>query len=138
MNASPTANTPARLQQTILVVDDDPAMRTIMGFTLKGFGHVALVASGGEEALQIARHHPEIRVVLLDVVMRGLSGKELADQLRINLPNAAILFCSGHPPEMMKLHGLDPDSVHFIQKPCPPPELQRRIEELLAGTLARA
>jgi DNA-binding response OmpR family regulator len=91
-----------------------------------------LAAEDGEQAWQTARDHPEIGVVLLDVVMRGLSGKELADQLSIDLPNVAILFCSGHPPEMMKLHGLDPDAVHFIQKPCPPPELHRKIEELLS------
>jgi DNA-binding response OmpR family regulator len=100
--------------------------------TLTGFGYLALAAEDGEQALQTARDHPEIRVILLDVVMRGLSGKELADQLQINLPNAAILFCSGHPLEMMKLHGLDLDSVHFMQKPCPPSELHQRIEELLS------
>jgi DNA-binding response OmpR family regulator len=132
MNASPTANTPARLQQTILVIDDDPAMRTIMGFTLKTFGYVALVAGGGEEALQLARHHPEIRLIILDVVMAGLSGKKLADQLQFELPKAVILFCSGHPPELMSVHGIDLNSDQFMQKPCRPPDLQRKVEELLA------
>ena len=123
---------PVPLPQTILVVDDDAAMRMILGLTLKGFGYIALAAEDGKQALQVARDHPEIRVILLDVVMRGLSGKELADQLRISLPNAQAVFCSGHPPETMKLHGLDPDSIHFIQKPCPPPDLHKKIEELLA------
>lgn len=117
---------------TILVVDDDAAMRMILGLTLKGFGYLALVAEDGEEALQVARDHPEIRVILLDVVMRGVSGKELADQLQIHLPNATIMFCSGHPPEMMKRHGLDIGSVHFIQKPCQPGELRKKIEGLLS------
>ncbi len=120
-------------QHTILVIDDDAAMRMILGLTLKGFGFLALVAGDGEEALQVAREHPEIRVILLDVVMRGLSGKELADQLQINLPNAAVVFCSGHPPEMMKLHGLDVESVPFMQKPCRPRELREKIEELLSA-----
>jgi CheY-like chemotaxis protein len=141
MNGSPTASAgiqPTRLQQSILIIDDDPAMRTILGFTLKAFGYVALVAGDGEEALQIAHHHPEIRLIILDVVMAGLSGKQLADQLQIALPKAAILFCSGHPPETLSLHGIDPNLVQFIQKPCRPPELQHKIEELLAGPLARA
>jgi CheY-like chemotaxis protein len=139
MNGSPTTNAgiqPAGLQQSILVIDDDPAMRTILGFTLKAFGYIALVAGEGEAALQIARHHPEIRLIILDVVMAGLSGKQLADQLQIALPKAAILFCSGHPPEALSLHGIDPNFVQFMQKPCRPPELQRKVEELLAAGLA--
>lgn len=99
MNGNSAGILPARLQQTILVIDDDPAMRTILGFTLKAFDYVALVAGDGEEALQIAGYHPEVRLIILDVVMAGLSGKKLADQLQIKLPKAVILFCSGHPPE---------------------------------------
>jgi two-component system response regulator VanR len=117
---------------TILVVDDDAAMRMILRMTLTGFGYRALVAEDGKQALEASRDHPEIRVILLDVVMRGLSGKELADQLQMNLPNAAIVFCSGHPPEMLKLQGLDVDSVHFMQKPCRPPDLHEKIQELLS------
>ena len=91
-----------------------------------------LVAEDGEQALQAARDHPEIRVVLLDVVMRGLSGKELVDQLRINLPNAAILFCSGHPPENDEASRSRPGLRSFHPEALFPPELQRRIEELLS------
>ncbi|MEY2518729.1 MAG: hypothetical protein QOF24_488 [Verrucomicrobiota bacterium] len=135
MNDSPTADSgmqPAGLQQAILVIDDDPAMRTILGFTLQAFGYVALVAGDGEEALQIARHHQEIRLIILDVVMAGLSGKKLADQLQIGLPKAVILFCSGHPSGTMPLYGIDLSSMHFMQKPCRPADLQQKIEELLA------
>src|SRR5437016_412895 len=115
--------------RSILVVDDDAAMRMIVSLTLRSFGYVALVAGNGEEALQVSRDHPEIRLVLLDVVMPGLSGRELADRLKINLPNAVIVFCSGHPSEMMSLHGINPNAVHFMQKPCRPADLQRKIEE---------
>jgi CheY-like chemotaxis protein len=131
--AACSAVRPELQAQTILVVDDDAAIRMILGLTLKGFGYLTLVAEDGEQALQAARDHPEIRVILLDVVMRGLAGKELADQLQVNLPDAAVVFCSGHPPEMMKLHGLDVDSVHFMQKPCAPRELREKIEELLSA-----
>src|ERR1700730_16654322 len=117
---------------TILVVDDGAAMLMIMRLTLKGFGYIALIAEDGEQALQAARDHPEIRIILLDVVMRGLSGKELADQLQIDLPHASVVFCSGHAPGMMRLQGLDPNAVHFLQKPCRPPELRQKIEELLS------
>ena len=132
MNGNSAGILPARLQQTILVIDDDPAMRTILSFTLKAFGYLTLVAADGQEALQATRDHPEIRLIILDVVMPGLSGKKLADQLEINLPQAVILFCSGHASEAMSLHGIDPSSAQFMQKPCRPAELRRKIEELLA------
>lgn len=122
--------------QTILVVDDDPSMRTILSLSLASYGYPALVASDGEAALQTARNHPEIRVIILDVVMRGLSGRKLADQLQIHLPKAAILFCSGHPPEVMSLHGINLNSAHFIQKPCRPGELKTKIDELFASRQA--
>jgi two-component system cell cycle sensor histidine kinase/response regulator CckA len=119
------------LPPTILVVDDDAAMRMILGMTLRAFGYLALVAGNGEEALQMARDHPEIRVILLDVVMAGLSGRELADQLRGNLPNASTLFCSGHPAATISRHGIDVRVEHFLQKPCRPPELKNKLEEML-------
>jgi two-component system, cell cycle sensor histidine kinase and response regulator CckA len=133
-NSVTSAGMAAASSQTILIIDDDAAMRTILSFTLKGFGYLTLVAADGEEALQVARNQPQIRLIIMDVVMTGLSGKDLADQLQISLPKAAILFSSGHPPETMSLHGIDLSSSHFMQKPCRPPELQRKIEELIATT----
>ena len=74
---------------TVLVVDDDSAMRMIVSLSLELCGYLALAAGSGEEALRLARDHPEIRVVILDVIMPGLSGKELAEQLKNSLPSAA-------------------------------------------------
>jgi CheY-like chemotaxis protein len=118
---------------TILVIDDDPAMRTILSFSLMGFGYLVLVAANDEEALQITRDHSEIRLVMLDVVMPGLSGNKLAEQLKANLPECSILFCSGHPASSMSRYDIDLASAHFVQKPCPPLELERKIEELLGS-----
>ena len=117
---------------TILVVDDDPAMRMILGFSLQLFGYVMLSAQNGEEALALAKQHPEIRVILLDVVMCGLSGSALAGQLERTRPKASILFCSGHPASTLSRYGIDAGSVNFLQKPCRPPELHEKIESLLA------
>lgn len=122
------------LPPTILVIDDDAAMRMILSMTLKSLGYLVLVAGDGEEAVQAARDHPEIRVILLDVVMPGLSGRELAEQLKVNVPDSAILFCSGHPVSVMSRYDIDLTSDHFLQKPCLPLVLERKIEELLAST----
>jgi two-component system cell cycle sensor histidine kinase/response regulator CckA len=127
-NAGITATTP----KTILIIDDDVGMRTILSFTLGAFGYLTLLAANAEEALQIARDHAEIRLIMLDVVMPGLSGNQLAEQLKVNLPGSSILFCSGHPASVMSRYDIDLKSAHFLQKPCPPLELERKIEELLA------
>jgi CheY-like chemotaxis protein len=124
---------PAALAQTILLIDDDAAMRTILSFSLMGLGYLVLVAANGEEALQITRDHPEIRLVMLDVVMPGLAGNKLAEQLKLNLPDCSILFCSGHPASAMSRYDIDLTTAHFVQKPCPPLELERKIDELLAS-----
>ncbi len=109
-------------------------MRTIVSFTLAALGYVALAAPNGEEALRSARDHPEIRLIILDVVMSGLSGKKLAGQLQACLPQSSILFCSGHPATTMARHDIDLRVDHFLQKPCRPPELKRKLEEMLTTT----
>ena len=120
---------------TILVVDDDPSMRTILDLSLRLFGYVTLAAGEGEAALAIAREHPEIRLVILDLVMSGLSGKALAERLKASLPKASILYCSGHPASALARYEIDVSSGNFMQKPCRPPELQQKIQELLAPHL---
>lgn len=130
-DAIPPADPP-----TILVIDDDPAMRTILSFSLTAFGYLVLIAGDGEEALQITRDHPETRLIMLDVVMAGLSGRKLVDQLKTNLPHASILYCSGHPASVVSRYDIDLESAHFLQKPCRPPELKRKLEEMLTTSQA--
>jgi FixJ family two-component response regulator len=64
--------------------------------------------------------------------MCGLSGRELADQLEAIVPTSWILFCSGHPAATLTRYGINANSVNFLQKPCRPPVLQEKIEQLLA------
>jgi CheY-like chemotaxis protein len=117
---------------TVLVIDDDPAMRMIVSLSLKLYGYLVLVAGSGEEALALARDRPEIRIVILDVVMSGLAGKELAAQLKNSLPSVPILYCSGHPASALARYGVDATIANFLQKPCRAEELQQKIEELMA------
>jgi CheY-like chemotaxis protein len=123
---------PASEPATILVVDDDTLIRTMLDFYLTSFSYRVLLASDGEMAVQVARDHPEIRLAILDVVMSGLCGQKLAGELTVALPGLAVLFSSGHPAAAMSHHGIDLRFEHFLQKPCPPPELKRKLEEMLA------
>jgi CheY-like chemotaxis protein len=117
---------------TLLVIDDDPAMRMIVSLSLQLYGYLVLEAASGEEALGLARDHGEIRAVILDVVMPGLAGKELAAQLKDSLPGAALLFCSGHPASAMARYGVEANPGNFLQKPCRAEDLHQKIEELMA------
>jgi two-component system cell cycle sensor histidine kinase/response regulator CckA len=117
---------------TVLVIDDDLAMRMILSFSLTAIGYLVLVAKSGEEALQIMHGHPEVRLIVLDVVMAGLSGKKLAAQLRTRLPKVSILFCSGHPAAVMSHHDIDLECEHFLRKPFGSPELKQKVDELLS------
>ncbi|HEX7518149.1 MAG TPA: response regulator [Chthoniobacterales bacterium] len=126
--SAPPASEPA----TILVVDDDALIRTMLDYYLTTFGYRVLLASDGEKAVQIAREHPEIRLAILDVVMSGLCGQKLAEELTVALPGIAVLFSSGHPAAVMSRHGIDLRTAQFLEKPCLPPELKRKLEEMLA------
>jgi two-component system cell cycle sensor histidine kinase/response regulator CckA len=123
---------PASEAATILVVDDDALIRTMLDYYLTTFGYRVLLASNGENAVQIARDHPEIRLAVLDVVMSGLCGQKLAGELTVALPGVAVLFSSGHPAAALSHHDIDLRFEHFLQKPCPPPELKRKLAEMLA------
>jgi DNA-binding response OmpR family regulator len=116
---------------TILVVDDEAPICTMLDFYLTTFGYRVLLAPNGEKAVRIAREHPEIRLAILDVVMSGLCGQNLAAELTVALPGIAVLFSSGHPAAAMSRLGIDLQSDHFLEKPCPPPELKRKLREML-------
>ena len=125
--STPPASEPA----TILVVDDDAPICRLLDLYLTAFGYRVLLASDGEKAVEIAHKHPEIRLAILDVVMSGLCGQRLAEELTIALPGVAVLFSSGHPTATVSRLGIDLRSAHFLQKPCPAPELKRKIQEML-------
>lgn len=119
-----------------MVIDDDVATRTIVTFSLTAFGYRVLAAGEGDAALEIARDHPEIRLIMMDVMMPGLSGKVLAEQLKASLPESSVLYCSGHPYTSMSSHDIDVAVEHFLQKPYRPPELKQKLEQMLMSRQA--
>jgi PAS domain S-box-containing protein len=120
---------------TVLLVEDDKAVREFTAEALRGGGWTVLVASGPAEALAIAaRESQRIDLLLTDVVMPGMSGGTLADKLTGLRPGLRVLFVSGYSEEdVMGRGGLAPGRA-LLEKPFTPSELRRSIRQLLQTT----
>ncbi|MEE2704198.1 MAG: ATP-binding protein [Myxococcota bacterium] len=121
--------------ETILVVEDERAVRRFTSSLLERLGYHVLAAESGEQALVVADKHPgPIDLLLTDVVMSGLQGPELATQLLELYPKTRVLFVSGYTdPERFVDLGLN-EQRSFLQKPFSIHVLERRIRDLLDGT----
>jgi two-component system cell cycle sensor histidine kinase/response regulator CckA len=116
---------------TILVVDDEPVVLETVRDGLTAHGYQVLTAGGGEEALQTAQaHQGAIALALVDVIMPGMSGPEVAQRLHASRPDLKILFMSGFSTEVVVVHGLasgDP----LLVKPFSLDTLGRKVHEIL-------
>jgi PAS domain S-box-containing protein len=118
-------------KETILIVEDEETVRTFIRRALTYFGYSILEAKDGKEALQAIESGKSIDLVLTDVVMPGMNGRQLATQLSARLPGAPILFMSGYTDNAIVHHGvLDADAT-FIQKPFSQSDLLKKIRGIL-------
>lgn len=103
---------------TILVVDDDPAVRRVASKALRRAGYAVLEASSGEEALAAAgRRRGDIGLLLTDVVMPGMNGRELSERLHETHPHLPVLFMSAYAEDDVFLRGVRVARMNFIAKP---------------------
>ena len=118
--------------ETILLVDDSEPLRTAVAGVLKMNGYSILQASDGKTALELfARFSGVIDLVITDVIMPGMSGRELAQHLAKERPGVKVLFMSGYTDDVIRLHGLKgPDST-FLSKPVTMQALLSKIRNLL-------
>jgi CheY-like chemotaxis protein len=133
--AAPQAEGPGpvlRGTETVLVVEDDPQVRHVTVKALRTAGFQVLVAAGGEEALALVRaHQGPIGLVVSDVVMPGLSGRETADALRAHQPDLKVLFVSGYTQDAIAHHGVLASGVELLEKPFTPANLVARVRALI-------
>jgi two-component system cell cycle sensor histidine kinase/response regulator CckA len=118
--------------ETILVVDDEPEVLSMARDLLEAKGFKVLVAAGPEEALGLAQSTPEpIDVLLTDVVMPGLNGRELADRLSALRREIKVIYMSGHTSEVVGDYGVRVPSDSFVAKPFTSERLVGKIREKL-------
>jgi CheY-like chemotaxis protein len=124
---------PSKQAETILLVEDEAEVRKLTKLILHKQGYHVLEAQNGDEALRLCQQsEAPIHLILTDVVMpNGMSGRELAEKLKIIIPKAKVLFMSGYTDDVILRHGVLDASVNFIQKPFALNVLLRKVRETL-------
>ena len=107
-------------------------LRKLARQTLKGYGYHILEASNGDEAIAISRQSEgEIQLLLTDVIMPGMNGRELSSRMLETCPKLRVLFMSGYTDDAIVHQGVLDESANFIQKPFPPDLLAQRVRAVL-------
>jgi CheY-like chemotaxis protein len=115
---------------TILLVEDEDALREVTERILRRAGYQVLCAADGAEALDVAhRHTGHIDVLLTDVIMPGILGKDLAHAIVAVRPDTKVLFMSGYAQPVLTTHGTLPADVHLLEKPFTSTELLSALHQ---------
>ena len=131
--ASPfPASAPRQGKETILLVEDDPLVRELAFEILQSRGYNVLVAEHPETAIQLCRQHAgKIHLVLTDVVMPGMNGSQMVDEISAMRPGISVLFMSGYTDTAIIRDGNFDEATAFLQKPFSPTVLGRKVREML-------
>ena len=128
----PTEARAAGGTETVLLAEDNEAVRVLTERVLRSEGYSVLVAAHGYEALQLAQAHAgTIHLLLTDVMMPGMSGPRLAEELEGDRPETAVLFMSGYTEQTVVERGSLREGIIYLQKPFSPGVLIRRVREVL-------
>src|SRR5438094_2270455 len=123
---------PPRGSETVLLAEDEPAVRAIARQALERQGYTVLAAPSGADALALAAQHgATIHLLLTDVVMPGMSGRDPADRLTAQRPGIRVLYISGYTDNAIVRHGMLEPGLAYLQKPFRPDALVRKVREVL-------
>jgi two-component system cell cycle sensor histidine kinase/response regulator CckA len=117
--------------ESILVVEDDPAVRRLAVVILRNCGYKIQESNNAFEALTMIRRTPHFDLILTDVIMPQMSGKELSDKIKMQCPRTKILLMSGYTDDALAHHGVLDEGLLFLEKPFSPAKLTRKVREVL-------
>jgi CheY-like chemotaxis protein len=119
--------------ETVMLVEDEAQVRELTQRMLRQLGYSVLTATRGDEAIELsAKHAGEISLLVTDVVMPNMSGKQVADTLVVSRPGLKVLFLSGYTDNTVVNHRVLDSNVNFLAKPFSRETLARKIREVLA------
>jgi len=136
-DALPEAALPAEAKllpngtESILVVEDDSAVRRLAVIILRERGYAVQESSNAFEALELIRKNSRLDLVITDVIMPQMSGKDLYDQIKNQLPQTRVLLMSGYTDDALAHHGVLDEGLCFLEKPFSPSRLARKVREVL-------
>jgi two-component system, cell cycle sensor histidine kinase and response regulator CckA len=136
--AAPSGQSGKERRHTVLVVDDEEGLRTLVCRTLRAEGYGTLEAAHGAEALEVMENALEpVDLVVTDVVMPGMDGRELGRRLTQRWPTLPILYISAYDVNDIFRRGSPRSSAPFLQKPFPAEGLITRVQQLLSSRSSR-
>ncbi len=124
--------------ETILLVEDEEAVRSLTRQILEMCGYTVLEAANGKDALVVCENNPgRIDLLMTDVVMPEMGGRELAEKVSLRWPEMPVLFASGYTDDAIVRHGVIAEKANFIQKPFNMEDLAHKIRSVLDESMAR-
>ena len=120
--------------ETILLAEDEDSVRELATLALERVGYKVITAENGIAAVKLFdKHHGTIDLLLTDVIMPKMGGKELVDACLVQKPNTKVLYMSGYTDDSIVQHGVLDKGTHFIQKPFTPDRLIRKIRQIISA-----
>jgi PAS domain S-box-containing protein len=132
--SDPPVDDTKAVSETVLVVEDDEALRRLVQRILQERGYNVVAAPTPADAIELAGSLPAIDLLITDVVLPEMNGRALAERLAERQPHLEVLFMSGYTDDAVVRRGVLRQETHFLQKPFRPPDLLRKVREVLDST----